>query len=267
MLPKEQAQHNAAVFGRLAATYDHLGFLAQVARHVAVQARVEPADKVLDVASGTGTVALELAARVGPSGQVVGTDLAPQMVEQARARAEGTAGLRFELADATALHYPDASFDHVVCASGLFFMPDMGAALREWRRVLRPGGTVTFSSFGPGLLGDLPGLWREDLTTSGGTPVSPPLGRLPTVEAARALLEEADFQSPEVTLDDLPYSIPSPEARWADIIAGLEGAPLASLDARVQEELREAHLQRLRTSIPGWPLTVSLPVIVARGRN
>ncbi|GGK37358.1 methyltransferase [Deinococcus malanensis] len=263
MLPEDQARHNAARFDRLATTYDQLGFLALAARELARQLRVEPGQAVLDVASGTGTVALELASRVGTSGRVVGTDLAPRMVAQARSKAQGIPQLSFELADASALPFPDATFDRVICASGLFFMPDMVQALREWRRVVRPGGLVAFSSFGPGLLGELPALWREELTASGLKPAPPPLGRLPSVEAARELLQQVSFQDAQVSLEPLSYTLSSPEARWADITAGLEGDPVSALSAEALARLRRAHLSRLREAVPSWPLTVPVPVIVA----
>ncbi|MFC4639201.1 class I SAM-dependent methyltransferase [Deinococcus hohokamensis] len=268
MLPHERARRNAALFDRLAPSYDTLGFLTLAAQVFAAHVPVRTGDAVLEVAAGTGTVALALATRVGPGGEVVATDLAPQMVAwgQRRARAESSAPVRFEVADAGALPFPQARFDRVVCASGLFFMPDMTGALREWRRVLQPGGTVAFSSFGRGLLGELPGLWRETLAGAGLQPGSPPLGRIPSPEAARALLDEAGFEPTEVTRLDLSYTLPSPEARWADIEAGLEGAPLHDLGPGPKEAWRDAHLAQLRAAF-SWPLTVPVPLIVASGRR
>ena len=261
----ERTQHNARLFGQVAPTYDRLGFLTLAARHLAARTPIRAGDHVLDVACGTGTVALALAERVGPQVTVTGTDLAPEMVEVARRKGVGAVNLRFEVADGAALPFPDATFDVVTCAAGLFFLPDMTAALREWRRVLRPGGRVVFSTFGRGLLGDLPGLWRERLAGDGVKPGAPPLGRVPTPAAALDLLRGAGFTQAEAELTRLEYVLPDAGARWADIQAGLEGAPLATFPEARRAELRAAHLAELSPLFAGGPVTVPIPVIVACG--
>ena len=93
---------------------------------------------VLDVACGTGVVAVAAAERVGPSGAVTGVDINPGMI----AVAARTRGVRWAQADAARLPFPDGGFDRVLCQAGLQFVPDRLGALREMRRVLRPGGRV-----------------------------------------------------------------------------------------------------------------------------
>jgi len=93
---------------------------------------------VLDVACGTGVVAAAAAERVGPSGAVTGVDINPGMI----AVASRTQGVRWAQADAARLPFPDGGFDRVLCQAGLQFVPDRLGALREMRRVLRPGGRV-----------------------------------------------------------------------------------------------------------------------------
>lgn len=261
----ERTQHNARLFGQVAPTYDRLGFLTLAARHLAARTPVRAGDHVLDVACGTGTVALALAERVGPHGSVTGTDLAPEMVEVARRKGVGGANLRFEVADGADLPFGDATFDVVTCAAGLFFLPDMTAGLREWRRVLRPGGRVVFSTFGRGLLGELPGLWRERLAEHGLKPGSPPLGRVPTPDAALDLLCGAGFTGAEADLTRLEYVLPGAGARWDDIQAGLEGAPLAAFPEAQRAQLRAAHLAELAPLFAGGLVAVPVPVLVARG--
>jgi SAM-dependent methyltransferase len=104
--------------------------------------------RFLDLATGTGAVAMR-AARAGA--KVTGIDLAPRLIETARrrARAEGLS-VRFDVGDAEALPYPDASFDAVSSAMGIIFAPDHEAIARELARVCRPGGTIAFSAWRPG---------------------------------------------------------------------------------------------------------------------
>lgn len=266
-IPEGWEDRNRLQFDGLAASYDRLGFLAQVAQVVAAQVPVTPGQAVLDVMSGTGHVALALAARALPGGRVVGTDLSAGMLAVAHAKAAALEleHVTFLPADAAALPFPEAAFDTVACASGIFFVPDMVAALREWRRVVRPGGVVVISSFGAGLLGELPGRWRERLGTHGVTPGVPPTGRLPTPGAARDLLISAGLEDVAVTLTDVPYVLSDVDQRWADIVAGLEGQPLANLTPDARAQLEVEHRADLAPLFASGPLTVPLPVIVARG--
>jgi len=113
-------------------------------------AAAQPGENVLDVACGTGLVTFPLAGEVGASGRVVGVDLSGQMVEEARARAMrgAVANVGFARMDAENLELPDGSFDLAVCALGLMYLPDPGRALREMRRVLRPGGRMAAAVWG-----------------------------------------------------------------------------------------------------------------------
>jgi len=105
---------------------------------------VRPGERVLDVATGPGVVAVAAAERVGPSGEVLATDLAPEWeaVVAQRAAEHGLGNVRFAAMGAERLELADASVDLALCQFGLMFVPDPVAALREMRRVLRPGGRV-----------------------------------------------------------------------------------------------------------------------------
>ncbi|MBX3605954.1 MAG: class I SAM-dependent methyltransferase [Piscinibacter sp.] len=124
--------------------------LAGVQAELLAAAAPAPAERVLDVACGTGVVSVAAALAVGPHGRVVGVDLSGQMVEAAdqRARAQRQHQARFLRMDAEALDLPDDHFDLALCALGLMYLPDPGAALRELRRVLRPGGRAALAVWG-----------------------------------------------------------------------------------------------------------------------
>jgi len=110
-----------------------------------------PGMRVLDLASGTGEPALSLAPRVGPDGSVTATDVIPEMVIIAAENAaeQGITNIHVQQADAGTLPFPDASFDRVTCRFGVMYFPDVPRALREVRRVLRPGGRAVFAVWGP----------------------------------------------------------------------------------------------------------------------
>jgi ubiquinone/menaquinone biosynthesis C-methylase UbiE len=137
------------VFSRHALAYDRR--LEQVMAHGEARGRLRvlelvharPGMRILDLACGPGTLARRLAAQVAPGGKVVGVDLAPGMIELARAARIPNA--RFEVMDIEQLSFDGASFDAAACGHGLQFAPDLGAALREARRVLRPAGRLAAS--------------------------------------------------------------------------------------------------------------------------
>lgn len=103
----------------------------------------QPGMRILDLACGPGTLTRRLATAVTPGGEAVGVDLAPGMIELARAAAVPSA--RFEVMDIEQLSFPDASFDAAVCGHGLQFAPNVGVALSEARRVLRPAARFAAS--------------------------------------------------------------------------------------------------------------------------
>lgn len=102
-----------------------------------------PSAEILDVGSGPGTITVDLARRT-PHGRVIGIDAAADVVERANGLAEssGVANVSFEVGDAYALDYPDDSFDIVHAHQVLQHLARPVDALREWRRVLRPGGVL-----------------------------------------------------------------------------------------------------------------------------
>ncbi len=134
-----------AMFDRIAGVYDLMNSLMTAGLHhrwrrrAADLALVEPGSDVLDVASGTGDLAIELSTRVGASGNVIGSDFSEQMLERARVKAPQ---LQWQQANALALPYEDDRFDAVTVGFGARNFSDLDAGLAEMVRVTRPGGRV-----------------------------------------------------------------------------------------------------------------------------
>ncbi len=106
-----------------------------------VRDRIRRGENVLDVCTGTGELAKLLLKKVGPEGSLTGADFCEDMLEIARKKLSPMPkNLSFVLADARELGFPDNTFDAVTVSFGLRNVPDTAAALREVRRVLKPGG-------------------------------------------------------------------------------------------------------------------------------
>jgi ubiquinone/menaquinone biosynthesis C-methylase UbiE len=137
---------------------------------VALATVSEPVESALDVGTGTGAAALAIAERF-PTARVVGVDIAPEMVDQARQKARDRQNLSFEVGDASALPYDDASFDLVTAANMIPFFDELA-------RVLRRGGTLVVAfSLGPT------------------TPIYVPTERMRKELAARGFTEFAEIQA------------------------------------------------------------------------
>jgi SAM-dependent methyltransferase len=115
------------------------------AEDIARRAAALKPSRLLETAAGTGIVSRRLRDRLPPATQLVSTDLSPTMLEVARTKFKPSEPITFQQADATALPFPDAAFDVVVCQFGVMFFPDRDRSYSEVRRVLAPGGHYLFS--------------------------------------------------------------------------------------------------------------------------
>jgi demethylmenaquinone methyltransferase / 2-methoxy-6-polyprenyl-1,4-benzoquinol methylase len=147
---KEEAQVRA-MFDRIAGVYDRMNSVMTAGLHHRWRARAAclaappPGGRALDVATGTGDLALELARRMDQGGEVIGTDFSTRMLELARAKAAALAmpaHVRFEVANALELPYPDDDFDVATVGFGARNFSALERGLGEMTRVVKPGGRV-----------------------------------------------------------------------------------------------------------------------------
>jgi len=150
----EKAKRVARVFDSVAARYDIMndvmsGGLHRIWKAMTIsQANVRAGQKVLDVASGTGDLALAFAKKVGPHGKVLMTDINDQMLARGRNRLiDAGYPTQAVVCDAEHLPFPEAEFDLVTVAFGLRNMTDKAAALKQMHRVLKPGGKLMVLEF------------------------------------------------------------------------------------------------------------------------
>jgi ubiquinone/menaquinone biosynthesis C-methylase UbiE len=138
---------NASFTGMVPGIYDYeLGpmFFEPYARDLARRVDARSGATILETAAGTGIVTRHLLERLPADGHLIATDLNDAMLAIARGRiADGR--VQWQKADACALPFDNNRFDAVVCQFGLMFFPDKSGAMREARRVLRPGGRFLFN--------------------------------------------------------------------------------------------------------------------------
>ena len=158
---EEKAERVAEVFHSVAGKYDVMNDLMSLGVHrlwkrFAIDLlHLSSGERVLDLAGGTGDLSVLMAKKVGQTGQVVLSDINPSMLEEGRRRLidKGIVGninyptIEFQLVDAQQIPFADSTFDAVTIGFGLRNVTDQLAALKEIRRVLRPGGRALILEF------------------------------------------------------------------------------------------------------------------------
>lgn len=214
---------------------------------------IEDGDHVLDVACGTGLIARRVAPIVGASGHVAAIDLNAGMIEVARALpAPEGASIEWREGDASSLPYEDGSFDVVVCQQGLQFVPDRAAALREMRRVLKPGGRVALAVWqsldqSPCNLATAAALERH-VSAEAARGLHAPF-QLGDRDALRALLVEAGFTAISVEADSIVRRmLPAAESIPGHLASTPVGPEIVALD----ESKRDALVAEVSAALVGY---------------
>jgi ubiquinone/menaquinone biosynthesis C-methylase UbiE len=248
--------HLAGAYDRAAPTYERAGFAhhAPVAEQLAHRVLLGPGGRVLDVGCGAGGALLPAARRVGPTGEAVGIDIAPAMVERTRAAAEaaGLEQVRVQRMDGAALEFEDGSFDAVLAAFALAAIADADRALAEWRRVLRPTGMLGVAVW-ENLLddrwrweGELIGEFAHEVPAELLATVGRMTGRFATASTLRAALEDAGFGEVQLERRDVEREFADAQAWWEWTWSGGARAFLEAMPDAAQERFRAAAFDRLR---------------------
>jgi ubiquinone/menaquinone biosynthesis C-methylase UbiE len=245
----ENAQDRAAFTYNAAADFfdaSPLSFWDYFGRRTIELASLSNGSRVLDVCCGSGASAIPAAEAVGPTGSVIGIDLANQLLKLARTKAirRGFGNIEFEVGDMLSMRFPVASFDTVVCVFGIFFVRNMAKAVNElWNRV-RPGGTLAVTTWGRNFCEPATkGFWcsiknvRPDLHKAFN-----PWDRIDNPESLRKILEEGGVASPNIIAENRLHAIKSPEDWWAIVLgSGYRGTVEQLTDAE-REKIKEANL-------------------------
>ncbi len=235
-----------SIFDRIAPDYDVAGpgCFAHFGQRLVKVTGVEPGQRVLDVATGRGAVLFLAAECVGPAGEIIGIDLAEEMVRLASAEATRR-GLAAQIGvmDAEHLDFPDATFDRVLCGFGVMFFPDLHRALGEFRRVLKPGGRLGVST------------WRvsqgDDLVTVLAQLGLMQVGDAPALqftdpERLERPVVAAGFADVRVLIDEATFCYTDAEQYWQNARGTGMRRWLDALDAAQRERARAALTEHLR---------------------
>lgn len=201
---------------------------------------------VLDACCGSGASAIPAAKAVGADGRLLGVDLAENLLRLARVKASqlGLAHAEFRLGDIEELDPSRETFDAVICVFGIFFLPDMPTGVRCLWRVIRPGGQLAITTWGPRVLE--PGssaFWnavrkeRPDLYKSFN-----PWDRINEPRALSAMLLEAGVRADEVLAEADAQPLSSPEDFWTIALGSGYRGTIEQLDPEARERVRQATL-------------------------
>lgn len=135
----------------------------------------------------------------GSSGRVQAIDLSENMLDQAQQNLEraGLNNVDFHVMDAEALDFKSNYFDIITCSYGLFFIPDMSAALKSWLRVLKPEGKIIFTSFAPSAFQPLTEIFIKNLTDYGVVPATPRWLQLAEEDLCKKIMLDNGFENPQ----------------------------------------------------------------------
>lgn len=289
MNPDDFRQRSKAVWDAMAAGWEtKRAYLWGVSRHISewliANLDVRPGQTILELACGPGDTGFAAAPLLGSTGRLILTDFAPRMVQAARRRGAelGLTNVEYRVMDAERLDLPDGSVDGVICRWGYMLMADPAVALRETRRVLRPGGHLCFSVFASAEHNPWAAIPARVLIEGGymapPAPEAPGILALANPDRIKRLLSDAGFGLPRIEEVPIVWSFESADQYWSLLreIAGALAAVITGLPEDRQDSVRQTLQDRLGSfrrnggyAIPGVCLNVvtSRPAHVAGSRR
>lgn len=257
-------------FDAASAGYDSnaLRFFVHAAEHLAKRMALTGNEHILDVACGTGTVSLACAAGL-PGGQVTGVDLSEGMLEKARAKAaaQKLGNVSFQCSDMESMEFGGAMFDGACCGFGVFFLPDMEAAIRGIARHVRPGGAIGISSFTGAVMEPLSSAFIDRIQQYGVE--VPPLSwkRLDEAEKHRVLYAAAGIDQVATQSVQVGYDLTGFD-EWWDILwnSGFRGM-LNQLSASELAQFKQDHREELACQATDGRLWLDVEVLISVGHK
>jgi ubiquinone/menaquinone biosynthesis C-methylase UbiE len=246
------AERAASTYSAAADHFDDpaLSFWDRYGRRTVSRADLAPGQRVLDACCGTGASALPAAHAVGPDGRVIGLDLAEPALARGRAKARerGLANVELRVGDVRRTGLESGSFDAVVCVFGIFFLEDMTAGIAELWRLVRPGGRLAVTVWGPRFLEPATAAFWAAVRSEDPALVGAfqPWTRVTDADALARLLEAGGVVAPDVEPEAGTQPLAAPEDWWSIVLGTGFRATVERLGADAAARVRTANLAWIR---------------------
>lgn len=270
-MSSEQEQYKQKVtrlFNLIANDYDHpsLRFFPFCADAMVHFLRPKPGCKILDIATGTGAAAVAAGQKIG-SGRVQAIDLSESMIEKAVKNVEKMAlnNVDFHIMDATKPEFKSQYFDNVMCAFGLFFLPDRQAALKQWLRVLKPDGKLIFTSFAETAFQPMSEIFRSQMEAFGVSFENAAWQKLQHKQQCEQLLLDAGMHDIKVSEKQMGYHLNNENDWWAVIWnSGFRGY-IEQLTPEQLGKFQQQHMEAVRELVTDKGLWMDVSVLFTLG--
>lgn len=258
MNEQERKQHIQKTFNTVAEGYDNpaLQFFVNSARQLPGIFGLKGSERLLDVATGTGIAALQLAQHI-PQGRITGIDFSEGMLSQARnkAAARQLNNTEFLHMDMQAIEFPDAYFDAANCSFGIFFIEDMSGTLNHIAQKVKPGGKIVCSTFTNGAFQPMQEIFLDHLEEFGIERPTLSWKRISDEEKSAELFKNAELTNIQTQRYNAGYHMQD-ASQWWDVVwnAGYRGL-INQLDTEQMASFKQKHLpeiQKLATQQGIW---------------
>ena len=266
----EHKKKTAAAFDLASEGYDCAGlrFFTESAAYLIKKMRLKGDEHLLDIATGTGNVAIA-AARQLSRGFVTGIDISGKMLKKAEKKANSLklGNVTFKLSDFETMDFEKDFFDAVSCAFGLFFLKDMGNGLNCISRVLRPGGKLALTSFKSSYWMPSRGMLRERLKKYGIEPPKWPMSLLDTPDKINDLLSRAGYGDMDVESLQMGYYLKDSNEYWNALWNTGQRGQLSQLSETDLQKFRGEHLLEVEKTADDNGIWLEVEVLFATARK
>ncbi len=230
--------------------YDNGRFHAPVAKRLVELAQLESEQIILDIATGTGLVALAAAKIVGASGRVTGVDFSVGMLKHAKQKLgeEGLQNVEFIEADAEYLNFGNNTFDRVLCSLAISYLSNIPAALHKWYGFLKPGGILAFNTLAETAFP--PSILFREVAARYGVMVPNPNVMLGTIEKCQGILKSVGFRDIQIEAEQQGWfftpDVKTAEELWKMNATNVNGCQVNQLSSDKLERCKAEYIAEVQ---------------------